>query len=311
MEEFKTPIILFEEGNKRFQPQRPEKKYDLFWHTKEFLEDNKNDEMIIKITATGGAEINNELRIGRLNKIKQYLNTKIYDAFDKKTQNLWKDEPKREEIISKAEQLLVRSQYNMGYAQSGLYLDYNKFFEILDNKTNPREALRIIDNNLFLGNMATFYTAFVQEGEQKDVIKKAKENYIKALELMQSDSVHFKLPYEDPKYFKFFIEGSNVKVIVLSKKDEDSETYLASGPQLLSEFMFFKNREKQATEEQIFELEKNLNNNNESLEVIAKRKISQKKAELDKISEEKEVYKKELYTLQKAHNFDSEMGYGR
>ena len=310
MEEFKTPISLFIETDKRFQPQKPENKYDLFWHTKQFLEDNKNNEKITKITATNGAETSNELRINRLNNIKNYLNT-IYDEFDKKTQNLWKYEPKREEIISNAEQLLVRSQYNMGYAQSGLYLDYNKFFEVLDNKTKPMEAKRIIDNNLFLGNMATFYTSSVEEGEQKEVIENAKHNYLKTLELMQSDSIHFRLPYEEPKYFKFLVQDGDVKLKVFSKEVQDNGVYVASGPQVLSEFIFFKSREKEEIKNQIDELSKNLTSDNKSLKDISQRKKDQKQAEFEKILKEQQSYKNELNKLQKQHNLNQEMGMKR
>ena len=255
MEEFTkfiTPAGLFRaESDKRFAPEKPEKKYDLFWHTKEFLENNTNDEVITKITNEDGYQPNNQFRINRLKKIKEYLNLVVYVEFDRKVQTLWRNDPQRDEIIAKAEQLLVRSQYNMGYAQSGLYLDYNKFFDVLDNKTPAKEALRIFDNNLFLGNMATFYTTFVQEGENKALIKQAKENYKQTLQLMGSEQKHFKLPYEEKKYFKYV----NDKIKVLSKNECDNETYVASGPQVLSEFIVFKDREHKQDERQVYKKE--------------------------------------------------------
>ena len=249
---FITPAGLFRaEADKRFVPEKPEKKYDLFWHTKEFLEDNKNDEVITQITSTDGYNPNTQFRINRLKKIKEYLNLVVYVEFDRKVQTLWQNDSQRDEIIAKAEQLLVRSQYNMGYAQSGLYLDYNKFFEVLDNKTPAEEALRIFDNNLFLGNMATFYTTFVQEGESQSLIKKAKENYKRTLSLMGSEQKHFKMPYEEKKYFKY----DNDKIKVLSQDECDNETYVASGPQVLSEFIVFKDREQKYNEKQAYKKE--------------------------------------------------------
>lgn len=266
---FKTPEQLFSE-QEQFSPsfreefiptENKENKYDLFWHVPAFLEENKDNLRLTQITSSRDDEDDfdedddekavgegDTFRLQRLSNVTEYINNIVFPEFDNKVENLWVGDPKRDELIEKAEQLLVRCQYNMGYGQSGLYLDYNKLFEILDNETPISVAEKVIDNNLFLSNMATFYSICVQDGLGEEACSKAKSAYTQTLKLMSNSDVHFNLPkenritfrYEDEEmgtFMKFYEEGSQDDLLV------------GFGPQFLYDAKFIKNQELQKVEE--------------------------------------------------------------
>lgn len=304
-----NPAELFEfeqgllDGEQSFVPQPIDQKNVLFWHVPEFLEDNSRNNKLTKITASDENEEGNNFRLKRLDKIVEYTNSEIYPEFDRKTENLWLNEPKRDELIEKAEQLLVRSQYNIGYHQVGLYLDYNKFFELLDEKVPFKEAEKIIDNNLFLGNMATFYAILVNDGQDFNDCEKAKQKYKQTLELFNDADVHFKLPYEQRIYYDYETDENNKsKMRIFSESTIYDGIFVSYGPQFLYEIIINKNIELKDNQAEL----KILNGIEDCSDVtleIKKRSLKNKEMELEIV---KEKYAEEILYLQEKSNNELE-----
>ena len=197
---------LIQEGKRElpidFCPVPYKKEGILWWHVPEFLEDNKDN-----LTYDENAGYNNwDIRINALEdfyeeKVAPYLKiinegqvwTKQYTYQDEDT---YVDEDKRDEIILKAYYLAGAScNGRMGYAISGLYLDFEKFKELFT--LSPDEAERIIDNNIFVGDMATFYTASVENGESVDRCEFLKQQYTKTLnKVANNPEIHLNTKYK-------------------------------------------------------------------------------------------------------------------
>ena len=306
---FNNPAKLFEfeqglfEGEQSFVPKPIEQNNVLFWHVPEFLEKNSKNDKLTKITASDENEEGNNFRIRRLDKIIEYTNSEIYPEFDKITENLWLNEPKRVELIKKAEQLLVRSQCNVGYHQAGLYLDYNKFFELLDDKVPFKEAEKIIDNNLFLGNMATFYAILTNDRHEFDVCEKAKQKYKQTLELMQNRDVHFKLPYEQRIYYDYQTDENNKSKLKIFNESEIFEgIFVSYGPQFLYEIIINRNIELKDNQAELNILNSIKNCSDVTVE-IKKRSLKNKEIEL---KTEKENYEEQILSLQEKSNNELE-----
>ncbi len=247
----KTPEELFEDEidyNPLFVPVDYKQKNNLFWHVPAFLENNDKNERLTQITATEenkeNGEEGNAFRRARLKAVTDYTNDVVFPAFDEKVEFLWLGQEKRYDVIAKAEQLIVRSQYNFGYGQSGLYLDYNKLLNLLSDNVPIEQAEKIIDNNLFLGNMATYYVSLVNDGKVQSLCDNAKVNYEKTLNLMQNDKTHFVYPSEKEYSFKY-VEDENQNVVMkfFEENSEEQDLVTACGPQFLCDAKLYKQKE--------------------------------------------------------------------
>lgn len=255
---FLTPEELFEDEafydffNPDFVPKAINKQNILFWNVPAFLIENHQNQRLTEITASEenkeNGEEGNGFRLARLRAITDYTNDVIFPEFDAKTQTLWVGEPRRDELFQKVEQLIVRSQYNLGYGQSGLYLDFNKLFDVFDNQTPFKTAEKIIDNNLFLGNMATFYTIKANNRESQEVCEAAKKQYIKALNLLSNSDVHFGLPEEKITNFKY-VEDEGPVLMKFCGEDDVDDLLFGYGPQFLGDAKLYKKEEKKFAEE--------------------------------------------------------------
>ncbi len=253
----KTPKELFEDEidyNPDFVPTDYEQKNNLFWHVPAFLEDNSKNERLTQITATEenkeNGEEGNAFRRARLKAVTDYTNDVVFPAFDEKVEFLWLEQEKRYDVIAKAEQLIVRSQYNFGYGQSGLYLDYTKLLNLLSDDVPISQAEKIIDNNLFLGNMATYYVSLVNDGKVQGLCDTAKKNYERTLKLMQNERTHFVCPEEKDYSFKY-VEDENQNVVMKFFDEDSDEPDLlnASGPQFLCDVKLYKQKEIEYSKE--------------------------------------------------------------
>lgn len=254
----------------------------LFWHVPAFLKDNVDNQKLSDLTATDDDENGRNWRITRLDKMSDYCNDAVYPFFDDRVASLWKGDPRRDEVISKAEQLIIRNQYNMGYLQAGLFVDYNKLFEVLNSGTSIEVAERIIDNNLFLGNLASFYVNAMYENKSFAECEKAKKRYEKALQiLIENPDVHFNLPEEQKHYFKYVEYGQGVKMQFC---EPDGTEFCGYGPQYLQDAKIYKEKELQYIDEMGAEQGKEV-----ATEVEA-RKV---KEQMQKISKEHQKLEKE------------------
>lgn len=309
MKKFKSPAELFEfeqglfEFEQSFVPEPINQNNVLFWHVPEFLENNSKNYKLTKITASDENEEGNNFRLKRLDKIIEYTNSDIYSEFDKKTENIWLNEPKRDELIEKAEQLLIRCQYNIGYHQAGLYLDYNKFFELLDDKLPFKEVEKIVDNNLFLGNMATFYAILVNNECDFNVCETAKQKYKQTLDLLGDADVHFKLPYEQRIYYDYETDENNKsKLKIFSESEIFDGIYVSYGPQFLYEIVLNKNIELKDNQAEL-KILNSIDNCSDVTVEIKKRSLNHKEIEL---KTEKEKYEEDILSLQQKSNSELE-----
>lgn len=206
-------IILGEDRNKKlseagkreipidFCPVPYNKEDILWWHVPEFLEDNKNNLTYDKIAGVD----NWAVRILTLENfykedVRPYIN-KLYESglWSKKyihqDEDSYVDEDRRFDIFNKFHYISGAScNGRMGYAISGLYVDFEKLKELF--KGSPSEAERIIDNNIFVGDMATFYTAAVENKEPSEKCERLKQKYVEALNMVTNNSkIHLTTKY--------------------------------------------------------------------------------------------------------------------
>ncbi len=247
--QFLTPKELFEEKGLE-SPYNPKPIINngsnrvLFWHVPAFIEENDDNEKMTELSVLEGE--GNSFRVSRLSNIHSY-SVDVYKAFDKKIETLWMNEPRRREVIKKAEQLIVRNKYSVGYTMAGLYLDFNALFDIIDNSVSLASAERIIDNNLFLGNMEAFYVNAILAGKSQEDCEKAKKNYLKTLELIKNNpNVHLTLPKEQKMDFRFVESGESV---AMEFCDPSVSTAVGYGPQFLCDARIYKKQELAYTHE--------------------------------------------------------------
>ncbi len=205
-------VILGKIKNKSLKDKKPipfapipyNKKGILWWHIPEFLEDNTANEPAT--TLTEGTTICSSRR----DKLAYFFENEIYPYINAHYEgDTWSDSnlkgDARYDFFNKITYLAGSScNGRMGNHISGLYLDFEKFKDLF--KLDLSEAEKIIDNNLFLGNIASIYSAAVEslDGQKKcDEIKKL---YKKTLNMISSSDVHFKARYDVQEKLTFEIE---------------------------------------------------------------------------------------------------------
>ena len=250
--QFLTPKELFEENGLE-SPYNPKPITNngsnrvLFWHVPAFIERNVDNKKLTELDIFDDEEGRN-FRISRLGLIYD-MDEEVFQALDEKVDNkkLWENEPRRDEVIKKAEQLIIRNKYNLGYTMGGLYLDFNALLNVLNGNTPISVAEKIIDNNLFLGNMETFYINAIFEGKTKKECDEAKKNYLKTLELIKNNpDVHFSLPQERRIDFKYVDYGQGVAMSFCEPSVSDAFGY---GPQFLCDARISKKQELEYVQE--------------------------------------------------------------
>ena len=187
-----------------FAPKSYNKKGILWWHVPEFLEENKDNKPIHDLTdGMNFWQVRRNILTGIYDK-------DVYPLIDAKYQSdLWErgsksavkqgylEEKERYELFDKINYLADAACHGrMGNHISGLYLDFNELEKIFSLPV--KEAVRIVDNNLFVGNMATFYSAAVENKEPQEICEKLKKQYKKALNLASRPDVHL-IPQTQPQ----------------------------------------------------------------------------------------------------------------
>lgn len=179
-----------------FLPLPYENKNLLWWHVPEFLEDNTQNKPVME--QTGG----DNFWISRRQQLARCYSDEIQQLIEEKSKsNLWEKESpdaQKNGYLDVVERFVLFSKIRylgemscngkLGFHMSGLYLDYEKVKGLFDMKA--QDAMRIVDNNLFLGSMATFYTASLLNHEPDEKCNFLKEQYKKTLSLVLSPSTH-------------------------------------------------------------------------------------------------------------------------
>lgn len=157
MERKLTPLDIFQSEGlaDSFLPVDFNNKNVLFWRVPELLEKNIENKRTADIT---GIDLRADRRKANLNYIKEsmqgYVNKKI------------KDKPEYSILEDNLNYLFENSGVGrIGSHLAGLYIDYSKIPELFE--LPPKEAKRIVDNNLVLANVACIYSAFVENKVDK------------------------------------------------------------------------------------------------------------------------------------------------
>jgi len=183
----------FKEQPIPYKPKPYNKNGVLWWHVPEFLEENVGNETIENIASKS-------FWISRRDALTKFYENTIDGYIDKKYQsNLWEkggsgnylDSDSRYDLFNKILYLAGSGCYGrMGNHISGLYLDFEKFKGIFE--LNPRDAERIVDNNIFVGDMAILYSAAVENHDKMGICESLKQKYKTALDMAVLPNVHFK-----------------------------------------------------------------------------------------------------------------------
>jgi len=160
-----------------FKPIPYNKSNILWWHVPEFLEDNRKNQTVEKLVN------GKRFWINRQDRLIEFSNAKIIPYINE-MEDYFNDDS-RLDLFNKIYDFIEGSCINrIGNHISGLYVDFEEFKNIFT--LSPKEAERIIDNNIFVGDMATFYSAAVENHESMEKCERLKKEYIKSVEMVSS-----------------------------------------------------------------------------------------------------------------------------
>ncbi len=180
-----------------YMPIEYKNKNILWWSVPEFLEENVQNKSQEELTGGTSFWVSRRQNMAEVfeNQISPFINKKY-------TGSLWSPESEssktlgyinpnnRFDFFNKIMYLAGAScNGQMGFHISGLYLDFDKFKTIFSMPV--KEAEKLVDNNLFLGDIATFYSACIENGESFEKCEQIKSLYKKTLKLVESGKVHF------------------------------------------------------------------------------------------------------------------------
>lgn len=204
MEQKLTPLAIFQSYDlaDSFLPVDFNKENVLFWRVPEFLENNTENKRVDDITNTlifvNEKGEKSTLRTERRKRNLDYINASMMGYVNKQI----KEKPEYGVIKDNLIYLFMNSGTGaIGSHVAGLYLDFSKIPKLFE--LPPKEAKRIVDNNLVLANVACLYSAFVQNKLQESKYKES-QNYEEAnrfceevktlfnitLDLMSKPNVH-------------------------------------------------------------------------------------------------------------------------
>lgn len=217
-----------------FLPVAYDNKSILWWHVPEFLEQNTQNKTVEELSSR-------TFWVTRRRQMEKYFDDEILELIeDKFRSDLWTrkgessdklgyiPEDDRAQLFDEMKYLAGHScNGRYGFHAAGLYLDFERFKKLFNKPV--KEVMRVVDNNMFLGDMATFYLASLENKEPKEKCEMLKKEYLRAYKLACQQGVHLRSTLHPQEKFSLaFLDNRDKKM--------DYEIYLQDHIQIMNKF---------------------------------------------------------------------------